>query len=159
QVVLVELQGKEVPLEAVAVPGHSLSHMVQQQLLGDDEKTHGGKIPLGGCQVHRQVGNLSCLVQLDGQIQPLLAVGNTGLGDHGNVLAAGNVGFQHLVQVDVVKDAGVSQHYIVVLAALFQVVRHRVEGVQLALVAGSVAGEVGVQEFQTALLQLQIPLL
>ena len=128
---------------------------MDQQILTDDKQTNGSEITLGSYVIHRHIGDFSVLCG-DGHIQSFLSVGNAGLGDNGNVLAAVDMGFHDLLQVHIAKDAGVSKDHIF-LIAVYQKVHSAVERVQLATVATGGAAGIGGQEFQTALLQLQIP--
>ena len=132
----------QVPVHVELVAGHVLQHLADEPLPAEHENVHGGQILLPRGVVHHHVADLALAVQLHGQIQQLLAVGHAGLGNHGQVLAALDVGIQNLGQVDVRKHGGVDHHHVPVISAELQKVYGAVQRLQLAPVG--VAGGHGV---------------
>ena len=138
--------------------GISLLNLGDQPGLGSDEDVHGGDVVGGSLAVADDVDDLAGVVQLQGQVNVLLAVADAGLGDDGDILAGSDVGSDDGTHVDVGDDGGVDHDNVLVIAEL-QEVHSGVQGVQLAAVDILSGLCVGGQELQTALTQLQAPLL
>ena len=141
------------------VPGDHLLDGADQEGLVQDEDIHGGNIVRGSGVVNQHVGDLTLVVHLQSQVDDLLAVADAGLGDDRHILAGGNVGAEHRVQVDVGQDGGVGHDHQLVPGAVLQEVHGVGQGLQLAPVGVGGGLGIGRQKFQAALLQLQPPFL
>ena len=149
----------QIPVHVEEVMGNTLPDHGDQPLLGGDEDIHRGQI-LGACGVvDHNIVDFLIFVQSHGQVQNLLIVGNAGLDYHGDILAALDVLGQHPFQVDIGDHGRVYQEYILVFLAVFQEGHGVVQRFQLAPVAVGLGGGVGGDVLQTALAQLQAPLL
>ena len=165
---LVDVDGDLAPLPAAQhqvaihvelVPGNHFLGLLHEPLLAHHEDVHGSNIVCGGGKVYQHVGHIALPVQLHGKIDHFLTVADTGLGDHGDVPAALDMGGDDLGQIDVGKNGGVGQDDQLVLRAVGQEVHSAGQRLQLAPVAVNFGLGVGGQEFQAAFLQLQTPFL
>src|SRR5699024_8071243 len=93
--------------------------LLHQPLLVQHEHIHGGQVLGTGGVVNHHVGNFA-VVHLQSQVDDLLTVADAGLGNHGDILAAGNMGRENHVQVDVGQDGGVDHHHQLVIGAVLQ---------------------------------------
>ena len=149
----------QIAIHVELVPGNHFLGLLDEPLLIHHEDVHGGNVVGGGGKVHQHIGHIALAVQLHGKIDHLFAVADAGLGDHGDVPAALDMGGDDLGQVDVGKNGGVGHDDQFVIGAVGQEVHGIGQRLQLAAVAVNLGLGVGGQKFQTALLQLQAPLL
>src|SRR5699024_3260782 len=109
----------QIPVHVELIPGDDFLDLLDHPLLVQHEHIHGSQVVLTGGVVNHHVGNFP-IFQLQCQVDDLLAVAHTGLGHHGDVLAALDMGSQDLVQVNVGQNRGVDHHHQLIVSAVFQ---------------------------------------